>query len=478
MVDMKAIIYRVLIVLSCIFLLENFTFSQETIYKLNWIGNGLQTFQHKKHTIKIEYLRFEGASFVGENMIPEYSKSILLSNYNNEQYQVTNEIYEKVPDSLLNSITTLLDLTIHLPKTNVYKARNDIFLNLNLSTLRYNPENGWLERLVQFQLNNIPGTLSNNNAKIYNNTKTATNSLLTTGYWYKIKVDETGIFKLTYSDLESMGFTNLSDVRIFGYGGRQLSFFNDQFRPSDLVECPIFMDKGADGIFNSGDYVLFYGEGPVIWDYSSSNAFFKQKFHDYSSHIFYFITTDHGFGKKIESVSNSGLTENKLVNSYTDYAYYERNLLNLIKSGRIWYTERIFQDQIDTIFQFSNFHPPSQVIVKAKIAGRSENIRSASLLVNDEVVDTESIPFVDLYYSWKRYAHDVFFYYSFTSTDSEVKVGVKYNSVNISDYAYLDYMTINARCQLSMNKDPFFFRDDLSVGDNNIARFVVNQFLL
>ncbi len=472
---MKAFAYRVLVFSFCIVSFNNSVFSQEGVYKLNWIENGVQTFQYKKQEISFEYLRFEGASFVGENKIPEYSKTILLGNYNKEQYQVSNEKYEAVPDSLLLNCKIPLEYNPHAHKINVYKARTDSYLSLNISVLRYNPENELLERLVQFQLDKIPFASSEDYAKSNFQTKATTNSLLASGLWYRISVNETGIYKLTYGNLEGMGFTNFSHVRIFGYGSRQLGYFNNQPRPSDLAECPIYINTGTDGIFNSGDYVLFYAEGPVTWDYNASDAFFEQKLHDYSNDIFYFITASHGMGREIETVNHDDLTENMTVSSYTDYAYYEKNLLNLIQSGRIWYTEHVVSDPVDTRFQFSNIVSSSTVRVKAKIAGRSGNTRSTSLMINDEIVDTKTFPSVNLYVGWMRYAYDVLFDYSFSSAHSEIKVGLKYQNTELSDKAYLDYITSNARCQLSVNKTPFFFRDNLSVGENNIARFVVDQ---
>ncbi len=472
---MKAMTLRALIVFICLFSFENFLFSQAGEYKLNWISNGVQTLENEKEVVEFEYLRFEGATFIGENLIPEYSKSISISNYRNEKYLVSNEKFEPVPDSLLKNISTFSSIESHPPQVNVYKSRSDVYLSLNLSALQFNPETGLLERLVQFQLEKDTNTLSVDKVKSNLNLKETSNSLLATGYWYKIKVSKTGIYKLYYSDLESMGFFNLKNVRIFGYGGRQLSFSNSDYRPTDLAECPIYMNTGSDGIFNKGDYILFYAEGPVTWNYNSSNDFFMQKLHDYSSSIYYFITTDHGYGAKIETVNNTGLSEDLVVNSYTDYAYYEKNSKNLIRSGRIWYTEEILQYPVDTIFQFSNYSSSSQAKIKAKVAGRSTSNRSASLLLNDETVDTEFFPTISTTASTNRFAYDEILSHSFSTTNENIKVGVEYQKINLSDQAFLDYITINVPCNLSMNKNPFFFRDIHSIGEDTVAKFVISQ---
>ena len=49
--------------------------------------------------------------------------------------------------------------------------------------------------------------------------KYTANSVLETGRWVKLQVSETGIYKLTTSDLRSMGFSDLNTVAVYGYGG-------------------------------------------------------------------------------------------------------------------------------------------------------------------------------------------------------------------------------------------------------------------
>ena len=47
----------------------------------------------------------------------------------------------------------------------------------------------------------------------------ASKSLLSEGKWVKIRVDKTGIYKLSYADLKNMGFSDPSKVSVHGYGG-------------------------------------------------------------------------------------------------------------------------------------------------------------------------------------------------------------------------------------------------------------------
>ena len=64
-------------------------------------------------------------------------------------------------------------------------------------------------------------------------------SALKSGKWYKIKVTETGIYKLSTKELEQMGVT-ASNVRIFGHGGAMLSEINNTSYLPDISEIPLW----------------------------------------------------------------------------------------------------------------------------------------------------------------------------------------------------------------------------------------------
>ena len=54
----------------------------------------------------------------------------------------------------------------------------------------------------------------------------AAKSLLDSGDWFKIKVDTSGVYKLTQSELRHIGIAEPENVRIYSYGGKQLPFIN------------------------------------------------------------------------------------------------------------------------------------------------------------------------------------------------------------------------------------------------------------
>lgn len=165
----------------------------------------------------------------------------------------------------------------------------------------------------------------------------AANSVLSKNSWYKIKVSENGVYKLTYADLKKMGISNPANVKIYGYGGWMLD--EDFSKPyvDDLPEVSLWMSKDRNS-FGEGDYILFYARGTVKWTYSASNQEFVQTQNPYSTESFYFVT---------ESAEGPALMDRKAslqagttsATTYSDYALHEKELTNLGQTGRVFYGE-------------------------------------------------------------------------------------------------------------------------------------------
>ena len=68
----------------------------------------------------------------------------------------------------------------------------------------------------------------------------ADNSKLATGKWVKIAVKESGIYQITAEDIRSWGLgSDLSQIHVFGYGGKPLSQTMDGNYADDLPQIPV-----------------------------------------------------------------------------------------------------------------------------------------------------------------------------------------------------------------------------------------------
>lgn len=161
----------------------------------------------------------------------------------------------------------------------------------------------------------------------------APNSVLAEGKWYKIKISETGIYKLTYKDLKKMGLSNPENVKIYGYGGWMLDEDFTSPYVDDLPQVSVWMNQSKDNFKNDDDYILFYARGSIRWTYNAEGKEFEQTQNPYSSESYYFITEGDG-GANIVKEQPSLPIGGNIVSVYNDYLLHEKELVNPGETGR------------------------------------------------------------------------------------------------------------------------------------------------
>lgn len=173
----------------------------------------------------------------------------------------------------------------------------------------------------------------------------ATRSVLADGNFVKIKVAESGVVRITYDELRQMGLTP-ENVRVFGYGGAMLSQNFLLPKIDDLPAVPFYMEKGSDGKFGQGDYILFYAQGPVSWRYTGTR--FIHTRNTYSNYGYYFLSDNAGKPLTLQRLTADVSSADAFdVTTYPDYQVHEVDSLNLVDKagkeggGREWYGERI-----------------------------------------------------------------------------------------------------------------------------------------
>ena len=465
---------KLAILIFFISLVNTYIEAQEGIYHVNWLPNGEEIYETEGQVHTVRYFRFENAVYLAD-YIPKYTQHIRVIE-DDRKFEIQNLTYKPIPDSLLTGVYIPAELPSEKIAVHTYSQGSGTkFLDISVPAIKINKTTGDIERLMAFEIVSVP--VKQSEKKEMNNfpEKSANSSLLASGSWYKIKVTESNIYKLTYSDISGMGFSDPSNIRIFGNGGEQLSYWNNDPRPVDMVEIPIYMNKGSDGIFNEGDYILFYAEGPVTWHYDTVNNIFDQTLHAYSNAIYYFLTTSHGTATTIPTIDNRNLNENINVNTYDDYTCYEKEYYNLIGSGRTWYSKQISEDPFDTIFTFPNISANSVIKIRTRVAGRSTQSRSVHLIINGTEVESVPVPTIIGQYSFQTYAKNVVLNYEYSSSAKQQNIGLEYDKYDLLDLAFLDYITINARSEIKLNNSSIFFRDINSTGEGKLARYTVKN---
>ena len=303
-------------------------------------------------------------------------------------------------------------------------------------------------------------------------------SVLASGNWYKIAVQQDGVYKITQSNLSDLGVntSNLScnKIRIFGSGGGMLPKLNNNFRYDGLQENAIsVVDINNNGIFESGDYILFYGQSPDRWSYNETDGRFHHQRNLFSRKTFYFITTDLGNGgKRIQSkeISNFNVT----VNSFDDYDFHEEDLENFIKSGAQWYGEKFdLTNSYSFNFSFPNLVQSIPVYVKTAVAARSFSSSNFTIKKNSTILQSISVAQVDPHYT-ADYAKLSSNSITFTG-NANMEISISYNQPQNTSVGWLDYLELNVRRELRMSGNQMLFRDIQSIADSTNAKFVISN---
>ena len=148
-------------------------------------------------------------------------------------------------------------------------------------------------------------------------------SRLSEGTWVKIRVPESGIYKLTDKALKSMGFNDPSKVRLFGYGGAVLPETNIRNLIDDLPEQVLWRAEG---------YFLFYAQGPVSWKRIGKR--FLHEVNTYSDWGYYFLTDNTGGERAEVGMIQADSIPGRLIDSYPDFEVYDPDEFSWYRSGR------------------------------------------------------------------------------------------------------------------------------------------------
>lgn len=195
-------------------------------------------------------------------------------------------------------------------------------------------------------------------------------SKLSSGSWFRIAVTTDGIYRIDYSKLKQLGLGSPSNPRIFGNNYGQLSYFNNDPKPDDLEELPIYLNSGTDGIFNDGDFLLFYAKGTGKWAYNQTSKFYDYIHHNYSDTAFYFITSGSGQTKKIATAVEPSQAESFSSSESDALFIHELDVVNIIKSGREWF-EEISSVHIDP--GFTDLLTTENLKYRIRVAARAAN---------------------------------------------------------------------------------------------------------
>ncbi|RCW89909.1 type IX secretion system sortase PorU [Winogradskyella arenosi] len=439
-------------------------FAQKKQFNIDWEGTKI---------LKTDYRSVEVPAFNEENFSYNDQQGLLFvsqwesngSSIDENSVTLTNISYKTIAASELKDLDPK-----SIPSSPAYQVYNTNARGRYAHYLEMYPiikEGGNYKKVVSFTLN-----YSVRAAQLTNSTlgvNDITNSVLSSGEWYRFYIEDSGVFKLSRSFLSNLGVnTNAVDprtIKLYGNGGRMLPLENSENYPFDVVENAIRFVGEEDGSFDNADYILFYGEGPKTYNEESDT-----NINLYTDKTYYYINVGSSYGKRIDAMPTITADADFEIDTFQDYQFYEVDEYNLASLGRRWFGDDFdIESQRTYEFDFPNLVTSVPVNVSIAVGAVSEVQTSMGVTINDNLVTTMSLGSISV---GSVLGTSASYNQSLSLTSDEVNVTLDYNnSGNPSANAYLDYINIEATRGLRYEGDQLVFKNNDVVSTPGIVQY-------
>ena len=299
-------------------------------------------------------------------------------------------------------------------------------------------------------------------------------SALSTGQWVKFSVAADGVYKIDYSLLKTAGINpdkiDPKNIQLFASGNGMLPQPNSSPRKGQLTELSISVVGDGDGQFNKSDYILFFGQGPDVYKYNIAKGMFDYSNNLYTDKNFYFLTIANS-GNRISTIEsvNSALPA---LTTFDDFAYYEKDQINIKQSGREWFGESFTTEQ--TIkFDIPGMLDNSEIKIASNVMAQSFAGSSFKLFLNGISVGEQFVGLIpNTTYGVKgRHAIDTLKINSTASSSStRTAQELKYQyikSASGSSTGYIDHFLISFKRKLALYESQTIFSAAESINNTS-----------
>jgi len=440
-------------------------FGQQKQFNINWNGSKvLETAYSKIEVPGFDTNHFNYSDNNGLTFFAQWESNGSLIDENS--VQLTNIVYETISTSELKNLNPELIPNSPIYKLNNTKARDKQAYYFELSPII--KDRGAYKKITAFTiLYNMRSGRSVNSVMGVNE---ITNSVLSSGQWFRFYIEASGVYILSKSFLGSLGInTNSVDprtIKIYGNGGRMLPLENSANYPFDVVENAVKFVGEEDGSFDNNDFILFYGEGPKTYSEES-----ETNLNLYTDKTYYYVNISSGNGKRIQSMPTIDAAADIQINTFQDYQFYEVDEHNLAKLGRRWFGDEFdIENQRVYEFEFPNLVTTEAVSFKIGVGSVTETLGSTmGITVNGNVVSTLTLNPIS---PGSVLGTAAGFSNALTVASDDITVTFDYNNNgNPSANAFLDYINIEATRNLIYEGGQLVFKNREVVTTPGIAEY-------
>lgn len=303
-------------------------------------------------------------------------------------------------------------------------------------------------------------------------------SVLSSGNWFKIGVEEKGIYKLNNNTLQSLGINTSTidprNISIYGNGGGMLPQPNNTPRATDLLENAIFVSGEEDGTFDANDYILFYGDSPNKVNFDVDHGTFTYEKNLYSDTLYYFLTIKNSKGKRISSRETPGLSGAE-TNTFQKISIHELDRFNLVDGGRRWFGESISSgNNFTKSFSSAGLVPSSTIELNTVLMAQSFAPSSFDLFMNTVQLGSQNmdaIPDQDYEVRGNIQRSSIQINTSELSNISNgIDIEIAFNRAEgLTSVGYLDYLYLITQNQLSLIDSKLLFHTTSTSSGNSMV---------
>lgn len=205
----------------------------------------------------------------------------------------------------------------------------------------------------------------------------ASHSVLAQGRWVKIGITEDGVYRLTPSALQEMGFSDLSRVKLYGYGGHvQDEELDADTDFDDLEEVPLYRDSRG---------LLFFGRGLVSWSEPDRRGRASHRVNTYARQACYFLTE--GDAPLAIGVETARLAPQRDLDFTWANILYKKEEYSWYQTGRNFYEDVNYASSNTHTYQLPTLDPvpSSDASLKVNFTARSTSSQVSVRPVVDDV---------------------------------------------------------------------------------------------
>jgi len=406
-----------------------------------------------------------------QKMIPSFiQKWEVPNNSIIENYKITDIRYADIGKTELyntdfKNVPAKLNSNVFIRST---REKSHVFIELTPLIKK----NGRYQKLVSF---NFHYKQAIKIAK--KSSKSAANSVLATGEWYKFSIDKTGVYKINQKFLNDLGINtsniNPKNISLYGNGGQMLPYRIGDFRHDDLAENAIYIQGENDNNFDGDDYILFYAKGPDDWLHNNTRESIKHRKNIYTDKAYYFIHIGNTPGKRISNAAVINTTALTNLTTYDDYIVHEVEKNNILSMGQQWQGEAFHIENIQHFnLNFDNLDTSTPVRIKTRATAISNQTSLMNVKVNTQNLYTLNIP------AYSSYSHSfaaaTIQESSIILTSSALDFQLTYTA-NAAAKGYLDYIEVIGKKQLIANDKQFSFRNFDVINDNTPISYKIQN---